>query len=1264
MKNPKKKLKYNKPNTYPTYEFPPAMAYGGGVPPEGGTQYIQYDEEGNPITANQMYSNKSNINIPGATTTTNWSQQDENNKLSELSELKKQREALAYNLKNAQNEVGKNKIQDELNKINDKINHWETYGVEAKPEGMYYVSNNEGMRYSESVKNEGMHYSEVDNNSFDDMSFNSAFGAARKQGLKKFTWKGKSYGTNLAKSNSSGTKMAPPVVSEIKGYPKKAFGGRISYADGGQNLAGNLGQQGYQNNQVKADNIYLTSGEAGLAAFAENMPIVGGMVKAQNNKLGAREQIDRKGGMGAGAGQAFSQAVDIALSAIGGPKLSGGKSTDSSYAPKDVTKQLNTSPTQNLAWETNNNGGLGMPQNNTLIDPNTTDPNSYVTPELNPMFAAGGLLDSGHSSTKHGTYNAANRIMSRKYADKYNYSDLSNLTETPKMGGYNYGSGGILDSGRTSSNHGEYNAHNRLLSRKYSDKYNYSDLSKLTEAPKYGGYNYAIGGEIEGRTPQYTQTAAGRLPYNPYMSKNINPTVAEGAGYLSPIGSSSLGNITERNPYQRSTNGAYYSDKNININNYKALGGWIPPKDEYDNYIRQFPKDDLGYPQPSYEDLQTWDTKDNPVFLDPNETSNPNNINIWNPRDNSIVSKAASNWAGREMSNKNKMSVENYINPGKSNFDDGQNREGSFTKNKTLLSKAMGGQLTEVNTGGTHEQNALGGVPVGKSASVEQNESMSIGKDGKPDFVFPDRIKLDKDTASKFDLSGVGKSFDKLARAASRVSDLRTDDKLDKELVESRLAVLKEALEYQKAKEAQKHMAKAMDLAPEMFQQAQPQGMPQEQMAMQDPAMEQMMAMQGQGMPQGMPQQPMMASGGSLNFKSSGAYNKWLGYVHANKLAENTPGHQKVSIGGEPHRVQHGYGGVMQYPLGGPFDFSKAIKSAEMLYNMRPENNMSDQEVILPDDYRDPYLPVQGNLKEYPNTIVTLDTNISPNIPDIKRNVYGKIRGFEGAPPMVGNGNNTQPKELQDILLADTKIPRDRTGLKAGILAGQAALEAGRIASTSPTVPFRNVNLTTVNPYIQEAIMTANKNNDIANYKDTIRNSGASQAQFLGNATQAYPAMSGDYASRIAGMRNQLEAANNQIMNSQEQMNQQIQAQNIEREAQGRANISNQLGNVGAGLVQNTLPLITEREKREMELATMGLMNTPQYKYIMDEKTGRLKKFFHPTDPGLQNTTANIQTDAEGNKYIFNTTTETWNKIGAYGGKIGKKGFGGRMKNC
>lgn len=1188
-------------------------ADGGGLPPDEGTSYVQYDEAGNPITANQMYSNKNSLNLrefSNPKTTTNWTQDNENAKLEDLQSLKRQKEALEYNLQNSQNEVSKSRIKDELNAVNDKINHWETYGVSKPKEGLYYESN-DGMNYSElGMRNEGMHYSEKDvPESFDDMSFNSAFGAARKQGLKKFTWKGKSYGTNLkGESTKSSGKIPPPVVSEIKGAPRRmAFGGGIGdeeprpvvhtgtannkslfrqgldylgnlgvqdfsnniqdiffnpnkgvkldrtnpnvgtniptvknynssnikplyveqYASGG-NLAGNMGMTGIQNDDVKANNIYLTDAEAGLAAFAENMPILGGMVKAANNKRGAREQIDRKGGMGAAGGQAFSQVVDIALSAIGGPKLSGGKSTDSSYAPKDVTKQLNTSPTQNLAWETNNNGGLGMPQNNTLIDPNTTinkdgDPNSYVTPELYP----------------------------------------------------------------------------------------------------------------------------------------------------------------------------------------NAYGGRL-------------------------------------------------------------------------------------------NF-------------------AAGGALTEINTGGTHEQNPMGGVMVGKNASVEQGEAL-INKDGKPAFVLTDRIKLDSTTAEEFGLPKkyIGKTFSDIGKAENRVSDLRPNDPLTKDLLKSRNEKLEAAQEAQKARMAEKHMAKAQELAPEMFQQAQPQGMPQEQMAMQDPAMEQMMAMQGQGMPQGMPQQPMMASGGSLNFKSSGAYNKWLGYVHANKLAENTPGHQKVSIGGEPHRVQHGYGGVMQYPYGGPFDPIEPVMMNTNVYPTIPSiqnvpivsdpnalrdlqqrdrsidatlnweknngynnygftsepagsiNSLGQAHEKFMDNYQpmiddlpmglqglagdfafnseDPraslmvsqgYLTPEEKVALYKNgkldnTAVdklwaTHGTNVKNNfnndriafannfdaerlrsykntkgadekLPEWTRRVadsrnasgipltnplitqdqqplfrkgrfnpWDKLkkspREFEGVPPVFGE-NPPGKQELKDILLSDTKIPKDRTGLKAAILGTQAAMEAARLASTEKPVDFRNVQYTQVNPYISQAIMQANKNNDIANYRDVLRNAGASQAQYIGNATQTFPAMSADYASKIAMLRYQADQANNQIANTEEQTNQAIGAQNIERRAQAEANLSNQLGNIGAGLVQNTLPIITEKEKRDMQLATMGLMNTPQYKYVMDEKTGRLKKFFHPTDPGLQNTTANIQTDAEGNKYIFNTTTETWNKIGAYGGKIAKKKFGGSMKNC
>lgn len=181
-------------------------ADGGELPPDEGTSYVQYDEAGNPITANQLYNNPSFTN---SNSTTNWNQQDENKKLDELVSLKRQKEALEYNLQNSQNEVGKSRIKDELNAVDDKINYWETYGVSKPKEGLYYESN-DGMNYSEK--------------GFDNMSFNSAFGEARKQGMKTFTWRGKSYGTKL-KGQGSGITYAPPVTSELKGFPKKQKGG-------------------------------------------------------------------------------------------------------------------------------------------------------------------------------------------------------------------------------------------------------------------------------------------------------------------------------------------------------------------------------------------------------------------------------------------------------------------------------------------------------------------------------------------------------------------------------------------------------------------------------------------------------------------------------------------------------------------------------------------------------------------------------------------------------------------------------------------------------------------------------------------------------------------------------------------------------------------------------------------------------------------------------------------------------------------------------
>lgn len=44
---------------------------------------------------------------------------------------------------------------------------------------------------------------------------------------------------------------------------------------------------------------------------------------------------------------------------------------------------------------------------------------------------------------------------------------------------------------------------------------------------------------------------------------------------------------------------------------------------------------------------------------------------------------------------------------------------------------------------------------------------------------------------------------------------------------------------------------------------------------------------------------------GTRHFKNKGAYQKWVAFGHIHKVFENTPGNQKVVIGGRTHRVKH-----------------------------------------------------------------------------------------------------------------------------------------------------------------------------------------------------------------------------------------------------------------------------------------------------------------------------------------------------------------------
>ncbi len=45
--------------------------------------------------------------------------------------------------------------------------------------------------------------------------------------------------------------------------------------------------------------------------------------------------------------------------------------------------------------------------------------------------------------------------------------------------------------------------------------------------------------------------------------------------------------------------------------------------------------------------------------------------------------------------------------------------------------------------------------------------------------------------------------------------------------------------------------------------------------------------------------------GKTLHFKNKAGYNRYLAYGHIHKVFENTPGNQRIKIGGKTHKVKH-----------------------------------------------------------------------------------------------------------------------------------------------------------------------------------------------------------------------------------------------------------------------------------------------------------------------------------------------------------------------
>ena len=169
-------------------------------------------------------------------------------------------------------------------------------------------------------------------------------------------------------------------------------------------------------------------------------------------------------------------------------------------------------------------------------------------------------------------------------------------------------------------------------------------------------------------------------------------------------------------------------------------------------------------------------------------------------------------------------------------------------------------QLNQFNGGGTHEENPMGGIPVGNGQSVEAGETEFTPEN----YVFSDRLKSNKVLAKEFGFKNSNKTFAELSKAIDKKYSTRNSDSIDEESKTRELGRLMEAQEAVKEEKMQKDLARFEKEQPELFAQMQAQaqqaaqgqgqGQPQQEQPQQQ--------MPEGGMPQGMGQAGQMAMGG------------------------------------------------------------------------------------------------------------------------------------------------------------------------------------------------------------------------------------------------------------------------------------------------------------------------------------------------------------------------------------------------------------------
>ena len=204
-------------------------------------------------------------------------------------------------------------------------------------------------------------------------------------------------------------------------------------------------------------------------------------------------------------------------------------------------------------------------------------------------------------------------------------------------------------------------------------------------------------------------------------------------------------------------------------------------------------------------------------------------------------------------------------------------------------------QITEFKAGGSHEENPLGGIPQGMSPDgrlnlVEEGElKRNRTDDGEGDYVYSDRINVEKDIAELYGLpkTFIGKTFAAASKLANRPNSRRENDTIEEQDIKRKLTQVEQAQEAQKAEMDKKEKAEQLAANPALLdaltqqlaanQSVQPMGMPQGQ-PMDPNQMDPAMLAQMEGAAQG---QPIMAYGGHM-YMCGGKMYDFGGFVDNN----------------------------------------------------------------------------------------------------------------------------------------------------------------------------------------------------------------------------------------------------------------------------------------------------------------------------------------------------------------------------------------------